>query len=77
MAVQLVNLQRNSDQQLKAVIEILEPYNMFKASSKACQLLEIGAITIFGPYNPDNFDAIQSVCDAKEVPVIQTRWNHR
>ncbi|XP_044762493.1 glutamate receptor ionotropic, kainate 2-like [Coccinella septempunctata] len=77
IAIELVNLQRNDDQQLKPVIEILEPYNMFQASSKACQLLEFGAITIFGPYNPDNFEAIQSVCDAKEVPVIQTRWNHR
>ncbi|KAL3280163.1 hypothetical protein HHI36_017663 [Cryptolaemus montrouzieri] len=77
IAINLINDHRDDEQKLKAAIEVIAPNNMFEAASKTCQLLEVGAITIFGPDDPQNFEAIQSVCDAKEIPVVQTRWNYR
>ncbi|KAK9882220.1 hypothetical protein WA026_019734 [Henosepilachna vigintioctopunctata] len=75
-AIQLTNEER-SGSQLKDVSEFVRPYNMFDASVKTCELLDMKVIAIFGPQNSQNFEAIQSVCDAKEIPVIQTRWNFR
>ncbi|KAK9882219.1 hypothetical protein WA026_019733 [Henosepilachna vigintioctopunctata] len=51
--------------------------NPFEALKKTCKLLEEGVVAIFGPQNIKNFDAVQSVCNAKDIPVIQTRWNVR
>nr|QUP79591.1 ionotropic receptor 5 [Monochamus saltuarius] len=41
-----------------------------------CLLLSLGVVAIFGPRHPANIEAVQSACDAKEIPHIITRWNY-
>ncbi|KAL3280164.1 hypothetical protein HHI36_017664 [Cryptolaemus montrouzieri] len=75
-AVESIN-NETAENEPKLVYKIMniEENNPFQAMKKTCELLEEGVIAIFGPQNLKNFEAIQSVCDAKEIPVIQTRWN--
>ncbi|XP_044762495.1 glutamate receptor ionotropic, kainate 2-like [Coccinella septempunctata] len=56
-------------------IENIDENNPFQALKKTCELLSQGVVAILGPRNGKNFEAVQSVCDAKEIPVIQTTWN--
>lgn len=58
-------------------IENITENNPFQALRKTCELLNLGVVAIIGPRNGKNFEAVQSVCDAKEIPVIQTTWNAR
>lgn len=46
-----------------------------QALETTCDLLKEGVIGIFNSLSEDNSNAVQSVCDNKEVPVIQTMIN--
>ncbi|KAL1491605.1 hypothetical protein ABEB36_012177 [Hypothenemus hampei] len=46
----------------------------FYAIKTICSLIENGIIGVFGPESLSNINAIQSVCDEKELPHILTRW---
>lgn len=48
----------------------------FPTSRHTCLLLNQGIVAIFGPRNPTNIYTVQSICDAKEIPHIITRWNY-
>ncbi|XP_018563905.1 glutamate receptor ionotropic, kainate 2-like [Anoplophora glabripennis] len=48
----------------------------FPTQQHACFLLSQGVVSIFGPRHPVDIEAVQSVCDAKEIPHIITRWNY-
>lgn len=53
----------------------IEPENPLEAALTACKLLNNGVVGIFGPVSEDNSQGVQSVCDTKEVPHIETRFN--
>lgn len=42
----------------------------------ACDQLALGVGTIVGPSHSSSVSAVQSICNALEVPHIQTRWKH-
>lgn len=37
-------------------------------------MLSIGVVGIFGPISKETARAVQSVCDAKEVPLVETNY---
>lgn len=45
-------------------------------SSPACDQLSLGVVAIFGPSHSSSSNAVQSICNALEVPHIQVRWKH-
>ncbi|KAF2905279.1 hypothetical protein ILUMI_00899 [Ignelater luminosus] len=47
----------------------------FQALETTCDLLKDGVIGIFNSLSEDNSNTVQSVCDNKEVPVVQTMLN--
>lgn len=57
--------------QFKSVVGITweRPY---AAIQTACSFLEIGAVAMLSSLSENNANAIQSVCDAKEIPFIRT-----
>uniref|UniRef100_A0AAR5Q5X3 Uncharacterized protein n=2 Tax=Dendroctonus ponderosae TaxID=77166 RepID=A0AAR5Q5X3_DENPD len=74
LAIDWSNERRSPDNQLIAVgkeLAIDEPYS---AITITCDLLKDGVLTIFGPMSISNINAVQSVCDEKELPHILTRW---
>lgn len=44
--------------------------------SAACDQLALGVGAVFGPSHSSSVSAVQSICNALEVPHIQTRWKH-
>lgn len=41
-----------------------------------CDQLALGVVAVFGPSHTSSVSAVQSICNALEVPHIQTRWKH-
>lgn len=41
-----------------------------------CDQLALGVVAVFGPSHSSSVSAVQSICNALEVPHIQTRWKH-
>ncbi|KAI6078622.1 Glutamate receptor ionotropic, kainate 1 isoform X3 [Aix galericulata] len=41
-----------------------------------CDQLALGVAALFGPSHSSSVSAVQSICNALEVPHIQTRWKH-
>ncbi|KAF7251326.1 Glutamate receptor ionotropic, kainate 1 [Varanus komodoensis] len=46
------------------------------SSGIACDQLALGVAALFGPSHSSSVSAVQSICNALEVPHIQTRWKH-
>nr|XP_014354085.1 PREDICTED: glutamate receptor ionotropic, kainate 3 isoform X1 [Latimeria chalumnae]XP_014354089.1 PREDICTED: glutamate receptor ionotropic, kainate 3 isoform X1 [Latimeria chalumnae] len=57
-------------------IQRINIYDSFEASKKACDQLSLGVVAIFGPQHSSSSNAVQSICNALEVPHIQIRWKH-
>ncbi|XP_069951037.1 glutamate receptor ionotropic, kainate 2 isoform X4 [Cherax quadricarinatus] len=78
-AVERVNKDRSTlpDSKLSAQIERLPADDSFKASKQVCKLLRSGVAAIFGPQSENTANHVQSICDAMEVPHIETRWDYK
>lgn len=46
------------------------------SSPPVCDQLALGVVAVFGPSHSSSVSAVQSICNALEVPHIQTRWKH-
>uniref|UniRef100_F7FH39 Glutamate receptor n=1 Tax=Ornithorhynchus anatinus TaxID=9258 RepID=F7FH39_ORNAN len=57
-------------------LQRINPFDSFEASRRACDQLALGVAALFGPSHGSAVSAVQSVCNALEVPHIQTRWKH-
>ncbi|KAL0275560.1 UNVERIFIED_CONTAM: hypothetical protein PYX00_003377 [Menopon gallinae] len=50
-------------------------HNSFQVSRTVCEMISTGVAAIFGPESPETATHVQSICDAKEIPHIETRWD--
>ncbi|KAL2096616.1 hypothetical protein ACEWY4_008764 [Coilia grayii] len=57
-------------------IQRINLFDSFEASRRACDQLSLGVAAVFGPSHSSSVSAVQSICNALEVPHIQTRWKH-
>ncbi|XP_064208691.1 glutamate receptor ionotropic, kainate 1 isoform X4 [Anguilla rostrata] len=57
-------------------IQRINVFDSFEASRRACDQLALGVAAVFGPSHSSSVSAVQSICNALEVPHIQTRWKH-
>ncbi|KAF4794010.1 Glutamate receptor ionotropic, kainate 1 [Turdus rufiventris] len=57
-------------------IQRINLFDSFEASRRACDQLALGVAALFGPAHSSSVSAVQSICNALEVPHIQTRWKH-
>lgn len=48
----------------------------FGSLPPVCDQLALGVVAVFGPSHSSSVSAVQSICNALEVPHIQTRWKH-
>ncbi|XP_046673759.1 glutamate receptor ionotropic, kainate 2-like [Homalodisca vitripennis] len=58
-------------------LQEVDPYDNFRVSLKVCNMMRAGVAGIFGPHSVDTSDHVQSICDAKEIPHIEMRWDSR
>lgn len=52
------------------------PFFSLLFSCSACDQLSLGVVAIFGPSHSSSSNAVQSICNALEVPHVQVRWKH-
>uniref|UniRef100_A0A8C6M1T8 Glutamate receptor n=1 Tax=Nothobranchius furzeri TaxID=105023 RepID=A0A8C6M1T8_NOTFU len=57
-------------------IQRINLFDSFEASRRACDQLALGVGAVFGPSHSSSVSAVQSICNALEVPHIQTHWKH-
>ncbi|KAK7925930.1 hypothetical protein WMY93_008240 [Mugilogobius chulae] len=57
-------------------IQRINVFDGFEASRRVCDQLTLGVVAVFGPSHSSSVSAVQSICNALEVPHIQTRWKH-
>ncbi|KAK6641282.1 hypothetical protein RUM44_012991 [Polyplax serrata] len=50
-------------------------HNSFQVSQTVCDLMGTGVAGIFGPSSPESAIHVQSICDAKEIPHVEIKWN--
>eukprot|EP00095_Tigriopus_kingsejongensis_P005732 maker-scaffold28_size608977-snap-gene-0.9 protein:Tk05732 transcript:maker-scaffold28_size608977-snap-gene-0.9-mRNA-1 annotation:"glutamate receptor kainate 2-like isoform x4" len=62
---------------LTAQIDRIQPEDSFYASKQVCRGLQMGISGVFGPQSSVTASHVQSICDALEVPHIETRWDYR
>ncbi|XP_046669515.1 glutamate receptor ionotropic, kainate 2-like [Homalodisca vitripennis] len=60
-----------------SAVKTVPRYDSFKVSKAVCELLSEGVAGVFGPQSPDTTDHVQSVCDTKEIPHVEQRWDIR
>ncbi|XP_059083805.1 glutamate receptor ionotropic, kainate 2-like [Tigriopus californicus] len=78
-AVDRVNGDRDilPNSRLTAQIDRIQPEDSFYASKQVCRDLQMGIAGVFGPQSGVTASHVQSICDALEVPHIETRWDYR
>ncbi|KAK7085547.1 hypothetical protein SK128_021963, partial [Halocaridina rubra] len=78
-AVDRVNHEKilGSRTRLRTIIEKIPPFDSFLASKRVCNLVRSGVAAIFGPQSGQTSSHVQSICDALEIPHIETRWDYR
>nr|APC94353.1 ionotropic receptor 8 [Pyrrhalta aenescens] len=73
-AVNEIN-ENDDDIDLELIVEYIRRDNPYEASRATCHLLEQGVVGILGPLSEDNSNTVQSICDLKEIPHIEVRWD--
>lgn len=76
-AIEAINNQRNkqADGSLGAVFRRVEYGNVFEASQNLCRMMKNGISGVIGPSSPMSAKHVQNICDAKEMPLIETRYD--
>ncbi|CAG9769593.1 unnamed protein product [Ceutorhynchus assimilis] len=77
LAININNLKRGEDMQLAHISVPVANQEPFQAMKTICTILKDGILGVFGPKSLSNINAVQSVCDDKEMPHILTRWIYR
>ncbi|XP_064612115.1 glutamate receptor ionotropic, kainate 2-like isoform X2 [Liolophura sinensis] len=76
-AIEKLNVNNNILPQTLVIYDVQEvlTHDSFHASKKVCKQLKEGVAAIFGPMSSLSAAHVQSVCDAMEIPHVQTRWD--
>jgi len=64
-----------SQSTLTTLIETISANDSFHVDKKVCGILRHGVVAIFGPLSSPTSIHVQSICDALEIPHIETRWD--
>ncbi|XP_017856487.1 PREDICTED: glutamate receptor ionotropic, kainate 2 isoform X3 [Drosophila arizonae] len=74
LAIEKAN-EQNEELNLHGVAVSIEPNNAFEASKKLCKMLRQHLVAVFGPSSNMAARHALSICDAKELPFLDTRWD--
>nr|QBB73017.1 ionotropic receptor [Protaetia brevitarsis] len=84
-----VGLLQDDDDQIKKIAfmaeseilgfeNMIEPVTAFRSYDTltvTCHMIDSGVIALFGPQSEDNAQIVESVCNNKDIPHMETRWN--
>lgn len=60
---------------IKGLGGVVDFGNEFQASKRLCRMLKNGLVAVFGPTAAASSQHCMNVCDAKELPYIDFRWD--
>ncbi|XP_067617877.1 glutamate receptor ionotropic, kainate 2 isoform X2 [Eurosta solidaginis] len=75
MAITKANENSDGALELHGIAVSIEPGNAFETSKKLCKMLKQNLVAVFGPTTNMAAKHAMSICDAKELPFIDTRWD--
>ncbi|XP_053945127.1 glutamate receptor ionotropic, kainate 2 isoform X1 [Anastrepha ludens] len=75
MAIAKANEDSDGALQLSGISVPIQPGNAFETSKKLCKILRQNLVAVFGPTTDMAAKHAMSICDAKELPFIDTRWD--
>ncbi|KYB25025.1 hypothetical protein TcasGA2_TC031399 [Tribolium castaneum] len=58
---------------IEGLVKNVPPNDPFEAMLAACHLIESGAVAILGPTTHENAHMVQTVCDNKDIPLLDVR----
>ncbi|XP_058983025.1 glutamate receptor ionotropic, kainate 2 isoform X2 [Musca domestica] len=67
--------EENEDIRLHAVTIEIDAGDAFGTSKKLCKILRQNLVAVFGPTTDMAAKHAMSICDAKELPFVDTRWD--
>ncbi|XP_044262846.1 glutamate receptor ionotropic, kainate 2-like [Tribolium madens] len=59
---------------IEGLVQNVPPNDPFEATLAACHLIESGVLAILGPTTHENSHMIQTVCDNKDIPLLDVRF---
>lgn len=74
LGIDLVNSQiqqANEDYRLEPICLSAGDKNPLSSTKVACSMLAKGVVGIFGPSSKDIAHSVQSICDVKDVPLVE------
>ena len=77
-AVEKINSRRDLLADIKLSYDITKcpPQDSFTADRQVCRQLKDGIAAVFGPMSYQSAAHVQSICDAMEIPHVETRWDY-
>nr|AKI28993.1 ionotropic receptor CG5621 [Bactrocera dorsalis] len=75
IAIDKANEESGGALELHGIAVAIEPGNAFETSKKLCKMLRQNLVAVFGPTTDLAAKHAMSICDAKELPFIDTRWD--
>ncbi|XP_063906337.1 glutamate receptor ionotropic, kainate 2-like isoform X2 [Zophobas morio] len=74
LAIHEINQKFIIDRLLEGLVEKVPPNDPFKALLATCNLISEGVVAILGPSTHQNAHMVQTVCDDKDIPLLDVRW---
>ena len=74
LAIHEINQKFIIDRLLEGLDEKVPPNDPFKALLATCNLISEGVVAILGPSTHQNAHMVQTVCDDKDIPLLDVRW---
>ncbi|KAF4524939.1 hypothetical protein B566_EDAN013902, partial [Ephemera danica] len=62
---------------LVPMMERVAAYDSFHTAKRVCNMTQEGVAAIFGPQSRHTASMVQSICNNKEIPHLQTHWEPR
>ncbi|KAF2898798.1 hypothetical protein ILUMI_07378 [Ignelater luminosus] len=76
LATQLVNEKNvNSEYNLAPVTVRTSRFNTLQVSQLLCSMFQDGIVGIIGSTSPYTSTHVKSICDVKDIPLLQTQWD--
>ncbi|KAK4883093.1 hypothetical protein RN001_006412 [Aquatica leii] len=75
LATEIINENKNNRYKAYPLWGYVQHFNTLSTSHTVCSMLEEGLVGIIGPTSSFAAPYIKSICDAKDVPLIEIHWD--
>ncbi|KAK5650421.1 hypothetical protein RI129_001450 [Pyrocoelia pectoralis] len=77
LAADIINENNSNPYKLHSLWGYVHHFNTLATSHTLCSMLEEGLVGIIGPTSPFLSPYVKSLCDIKDIPLIQVQWDFK